>query len=730
LFIACGGGDSAPSAPPTPKIDPTKPAAITLVSGNGQTARIKTAAPSAIVFRVTNGLDAPLSGIPVSFSVSAGGGSLAATNGVSGADGTVTLPSWTLGSAVGTNTVTATVAGGPSASISAKARLPYWTIMLYMAADNTLSGAGLNDLAELAAAGINPEVQVVVEAEFNQRQLAQYGCTAACFGRTNFNTFRFVPNGAPSTTTSVINGPTIDLGNRDMTSPGELRDFIQWGKQNLPAERYSVVLWNHGGGNEGLFEDDTSAPGNIMSLPQLSAALTGIGPIDILDFDMCLMAGYETLMSLRGLASTVVFSEESVPSAGNEYVSFLKLFYNNPTADSRSLAGRLADVFHLSYQTSTETETVSAIDMAGLPAVDAAVSRLGLALERIPTTLTASVSQAAAGAQRFGLAWLVDIADLTDSLRARVTDTAVSNAAAALRQTATSPAFLITAHNRSGTGKTGRDVGRSHGLHIVMPSGRAGDALPSKGPGSLLAYQQLPQTEWTRFLQRWVPGSGATSRNYVDLGTSQLLLYVVWDSALVSHRGDIDLLILEPNGNVYSPLIGTVTPDGLLTADSRDGHTYFEGFGSNRYVEVGQYDFLAWLSEDPANYRPLLNVVYAFGDTPFTSVYNSTNYPRLSLQSSWVNDPNYSYSKMVAGSYTDLRRVAVWNPTAASSSLNPAGSDGEILSADRRGVTAEQLATLTRLRAMKRASITPSSHPATILDSRSSLAGFGPKAVP
>src|SRR5262249_17296722 len=147
-------------------------------------------------------------------------GTLAGSSGVSGSDGTVTLPAWTLGSGAGANTVTATVAGVPAASISATARLPYWAILIYMAADNTLSSAGINDLAELTSAGTNPEVQVAVEAEFSQKQLVQYGCTAACFGRANFNTFRFALNGIPPTTESVINGPTTDLGNRNMTSPG------------------------------------------------------------------------------------------------------------------------------------------------------------------------------------------------------------------------------------------------------------------------------------------------------------------------------------------------------------------------------------------------------------------------------------------------------------------------------------------------------------------------------
>src|SRR5262249_27087457 len=142
FLIGCSG-DAGPSQPPTPKIDPAKPTAIALVSGNAQTARIKTAVSSAVVLRVTNGLNAPLSGIPVSFSVTAGSGTLAGSSAVSGSDGTVTLPAWTLGSGAGANTVTATVAGIPAASINATARLPYWTILIYMAADNTLASAGI-----------------------------------------------------------------------------------------------------------------------------------------------------------------------------------------------------------------------------------------------------------------------------------------------------------------------------------------------------------------------------------------------------------------------------------------------------------------------------------------------------------------------------------------------------------------------------------------------------------
>jgi hypothetical protein len=34
----------------------------------------------------------------------------------------------------------------------------------------------------------------------------------------------------------------------DMGDAKSLREFVDWGVQNFPADRYALVLWNHGSG--------------------------------------------------------------------------------------------------------------------------------------------------------------------------------------------------------------------------------------------------------------------------------------------------------------------------------------------------------------------------------------------------------------------------------------------------------------------------------------------------
>ena len=86
-----------------------------------------------------------------------------------------------------------------------------------------------------------------------------------------------------------------------------------------------------------------------MSVDELKTALTGSG-IDVLDFDMCLMAGYETLVKVGDLVSQVVFSEEVVPGAGNPYASIIDGLQADPTMTPREVSQLIVDRFDASYQ--------------------------------------------------------------------------------------------------------------------------------------------------------------------------------------------------------------------------------------------------------------------------------------------------------------------------------------------------------------------------------------------
>ena len=40
-----------------------------------------------------------------------------------------------------------------------------------------------------------------------------------------------------------------NLGRRSMVDPATLSDFIRYSKANYPADRYMLVMWDHGGGS-------------------------------------------------------------------------------------------------------------------------------------------------------------------------------------------------------------------------------------------------------------------------------------------------------------------------------------------------------------------------------------------------------------------------------------------------------------------------------------------------
>jgi adhesin/invasin len=83
---------------------------ITLSAGDTQSATAWTPVTIAPAVLVIDGAGNPASGITVTFAVATGGGSITGATQTTGADGIATLGSWTLGTAVGANTLTATAA--------------------------------------------------------------------------------------------------------------------------------------------------------------------------------------------------------------------------------------------------------------------------------------------------------------------------------------------------------------------------------------------------------------------------------------------------------------------------------------------------------------------------------------------------------------------------------------------------------------------------------------------
>lgn len=583
--------------------------------------------------------------------------------------------------------------------------------MVYMAADNSLAVDGVLDLDEMEAAGLNDKVQTVVQAEFSPSVLDQQGCTAACFQRPNFNTFRYaIDKSTGGTKTGPDKGTVTEINggsNVDMTNPNTLKDFINWAKTNYPANHYLLVLWNHGGGYTGLIQDETSNGSGLMSLEQLKTALTGVGGLDVVDFDMCLMAGYETLAKINGLASYAVFSEEVVPGEGNPYTSIIDGIQADPTQDARTLSSMIVDRFNAAYSGNKASTTLSAYDLGGFGAFETALNDLATDMQAgLAGGLAATISTSAAASQKYTITELTDVVHFLDNLNANVAgQTALQTKIAALKTAATATTFRINNKARTGNGATQgggvADVSHSTGLNIVLPSGTNGDVLPQSGNGSLAAYQALlPGKPWTSFLAAYTGGQSSTPMT--DQGDNRFEAYLVWDSDAIAAGADVDFWVLEPDGNIYVPAFGSVTPNGTMSNDSYGDQTNFEGYLTNRYVAKGDYLIFANLWRDPANFQPAYDLAYRYDQSlgfDFLFTGGGGAAPVLSLQASWLNDATPTLQEIANGDYSDLQFVGTQTYSNATSAM-PLRRPGQTASAAslRTGstVTGAQLSTLRR----------------------------------
>ena len=142
--------------------------------------------------------------------------------------------------------------------------------------------------------------------------------------------------------------------------------------------------------------------------------------------------------------------------------------------------------------------------------------------------------------------------------------------------------------------------------------------------------------------------------------------YLIWPEEAIAEGVDIDMWVLEPNGNLFIPYLGSVTPNGTFTNDSWNDGVSFEGYMTNRFVQEGVYKIYANLYADPAGFRPIYDLAWRNGqDDELALLYFPEN-PSLSLDDSWLNDATPTLEEADFGAYSDLELAALvtMSPTA------------------------------------------------------------------
>ena len=394
-----------------------------------------------------------------------------------------------------------------------------WAILVYLVGDNNLEAAAVADLGEMLDIGGGASFKFVVQVD---RAIGESAARVPGVGDWT-SAKRLVLQGGAF---EVV----ADLGEVNMADPAVLADFIAWGVHTYPADRRMIVFWDHGAGWVGFGQDEGLSSGPMLTLRQLKQGISqglqaaDLARFDVIGFDACLMANYETASVLRPFAEYFIASEESEPGHGWDYRAFAAA-RDNPAIGTVSLLSALVDGYFAQAAASSEKPldlTLSVLDLTRLGDLATTVNALGGALSAALPAQAAAIGKARSTTTRFAKAarpeqefHLVDLGDLASQVVG--TAPGLADAQEVALHAALDEVVLIN--------RTGPMSDRATGLTVYFP------------PSSDLydaTYDSLTEVAaWRNFLRLFYQ-SGSLLTNPIDLPDAPAATVVRWLNGLAT----------------------------------------------------------------------------------------------------------------------------------------------------------------------------------------------------
>ena len=336
-----------------------------------------------------------------------------------------------------------------------------WTVMLYLCGSDLESENehASENLIEILERESSDKVNILVETggaeKWHMQELAEDDTNAVDIDPDSLGYYR-------------MDGDVMKLEKTEplasMGDPQTLFNFITWAAEDYPADRYMLILWDHGGGSakgvcyDELFDDD------CLTLPEIRKAVTGANvPFEIVGFDACLMATLETAEMLHGYGHYMVASQEVIPGSGWSYTDFLSYLSTDPSMDGLKLGKRIGDGYmeKCKERDSDEMATLSVTDLTRIPELSSTYKNLSgeLVLCTTDTTSLRTISQEASKTESYGgdsdsqgYSNLIDLGDLISR-----TDNVLNQNAESVRK-ALGEAVRYEVHGNSRTGSNGLSV--------------------------------------------------------------------------------------------------------------------------------------------------------------------------------------------------------------------------------------------------------------------------------
>lgn len=232
---------------------------------------------------------------------------------------------------------------------------PKRTVLVYMAADNSLSRFAVSDLAEMREGlmSTNGELCLLVYVDTGSSQFSP----------------RLIELRKKSGT--VVETVVQEYGDRNSVGAEETREVFNdvFNNPDFKAESYGLVYWSHGEGwipyslpSSRWIGQDTGNGTYYMNLSELKYILDIAPHFDFIMFDACFMQSIEVMYELREYADYFIASPTETPGPGAPYDWIV------PYMASENAASEMVKAYYNAYNkyytgntssgTSTETWTM------------------------------------------------------------------------------------------------------------------------------------------------------------------------------------------------------------------------------------------------------------------------------------------------------------------------------------------------------------------------------------
>ena len=337
-----------------------------------------------------------------------------------------------------------------------------WSVFLYMCGTDLESegAAASQNLAEIMSVSPSDKVKFIIQTG-GTAQWQTEGIDSESLQRWELSNDGLTP---------VDQQPLASMGDAQT-----LGDFLSWGVQSYPADKYMVVFWNHGGGSAAGVEFDELFDNDSLSLSEVSQGLEAAGaPFEIIGFDTCLMASLENAAAISPYGRYMVASEELEPGGGWDYAAWLQTMCDNPELDGLEIGKAICDSYMAKCAANEEDTmaTLSVTDLSAIPDLAAKFDAMAGEMTGVTEDITSyqSFIQGVQRAENYGgnnddegYTNMVDLGDL-----ALNTENVLSQTAEALLESL----FNAVKYNVKGASRS-----EANGLSVYFPLASGEDEL-------------------------------------------------------------------------------------------------------------------------------------------------------------------------------------------------------------------------------------------------------------